>query len=119
MNFFTGIGPKNELKRHGIPVIANLPVGLNLQDHIYPLGLNFVADENLKPKGESWTYFQSRVHTASNIAKYLVLGRGPVASIGALEGMGFIRTRFANQTLPDLPDFQIHFLAGCVSSGNL
>ncbi|XP_055957744.1 glucose dehydrogenase [FAD, quinone]-like, partial [Patella vulgata] len=30
----SGIGPKEHLKSHGIPVVADLPVGDNLQDHI-------------------------------------------------------------------------------------
>ena len=94
-----------------------MPVGHNLQDHIYPLGLNFIADEKRRPFKEHWTYLQHRVHTAPNLAKYLTLGRGPVSSVGALEGLGFIRSSFANQTYTDWPDFQIHFLSGCLSSG--
>ena len=31
----SGIGPKDHLMSLGIPVISNLPVGRNLQDHIY------------------------------------------------------------------------------------
>lgn len=92
-------------------------VGKNLQDHIYPLGLNFIADVSLKAKGETWTYIQTDVHTMPNILKYLTVADGPIASIGGLEGFGFIRTRFANYTHLDWPDFQIHFLSGCISSG--
>lgn len=33
----SGIGPKDHLQAMGIPVLANLPVGLNLQDHMYVL----------------------------------------------------------------------------------
>ncbi|XP_027204472.2 glucose dehydrogenase [FAD, quinone]-like [Dermatophagoides pteronyssinus] len=112
----SGVGPRSELSRHGIPVLSDLPVGHNLQDHIYPLGLNFIADDSLRPKGVTWTYIQSRVHTLPNILKYVSFAKGPIASIGALEGLGFIRTSFANRTFPDWPDFQIHFLSGCISS---
>ena len=31
----SGIGPEEELKKHNIEVIQNLPVGENLQDHIF------------------------------------------------------------------------------------
>lgn len=116
--FRAGIGPRAELERHYIPVVADLPgVGRNLQDHIYPLGLNFIADASLKAKGETWTYIQEEVHTMPNILKYITVANGPIASIGALEGFGFIRSRFANYSYLDWPDFQIHFLSGCVSSG--
>lgn len=105
------------MRRHGIPVLSDLPVGLNLQDHIYPLGLNFIADDSAKKKGETLTYIQARVHTLPNILRYFASATGPIASIGALEGLGFIRSRYANNTWKDWPDFQIHFLPGCVSSG--
>ena len=30
----SGLGPVNELKKHKIPVVKELPVGYNLQDHV-------------------------------------------------------------------------------------
>ena len=30
----SGIGPKDELKKHDIPLIQDLKVGFNLQDHV-------------------------------------------------------------------------------------
>ena len=30
----SGIGPDEELEKHGIPIIKNLKVGHNLQDHV-------------------------------------------------------------------------------------
>ncbi|GFQ90768.1 glucose dehydrogenase [Trichonephila clavata] len=39
----SGIGPKKHLQAHGIPVIADLPVGNNLQDHVGTTSLNFEA----------------------------------------------------------------------------
>ena len=32
----SGIGPQDDLRKLGIPLVADLPVGSNLQDHIYP-----------------------------------------------------------------------------------
>lgn len=32
----SGVGPREHLEQMGIPVVADLPVGHNLQDHIYP-----------------------------------------------------------------------------------
>lgn len=37
----SGIGPKEELTKHNIPIIADLPVGKNLVDHVIFVGLIF------------------------------------------------------------------------------
>lgn len=39
----SGVGPSEHLKRFGIPVIANLHVGDNLQDHVAMVGLTFLG----------------------------------------------------------------------------
>ena len=107
------------MKRHGIRVISDLPgVGRNLQDHIFPYGLNFIATSK-KPINEFWTHLQSRVHTFPNVLANIAMGRGPISSNGGLDAMGFVRTNFANKTFRTLPDYQINFLSGCLSSGNL
>ena len=30
----SGVGPKEELKKHDLPIIQDLKVGYNLQDHV-------------------------------------------------------------------------------------
>lgn len=50
----SGIGPKKHLREMGIPVLADLCVGKNLQDHIGLGGLTFVINDevilfNIKP----------------------------------------------------------------------
>lgn len=97
-------------------MIADLPVGRNLQDHIFPFGLNFVATAE-RPKGEFWTHIQARVHTMPNLITNMAIGRGPISSNGGLDVTGFLRTSYANQSLPGMPDYQLNFLSGCLSSG--
>lgn len=41
----SGIGPKAELEKHKIPVIQDLKVGHNLQDHIGLGGLTFLINK--------------------------------------------------------------------------
>jgi choline dehydrogenase-like flavoprotein len=41
----SGVGPEDHLKSLGIPVIQNLPVGDNLQDHIALGGMVFTVDQ--------------------------------------------------------------------------
>ena len=89
--------------------MADLPVGLNLQDHIYPGGLHFITD---KPEA---SYMQRKIQKPKNFVKYFASGSGPLASTGGLEGLGFIRTKFANHSL-DFPDFEIHLVCACISS---
>lgn len=40
----SGIGRKNELEKHGIPLIRDVKVGHNLMDHIALGGLNFLIN---------------------------------------------------------------------------
>lgn len=65
----SGVGPKSHLKSLGIPVVANLPVGLNLQDHIYPGGIHFKINQRV-------TLVQRRVVNLPNIIAYFSQGRG-------------------------------------------
>ena len=65
----SGVGPKDHLSSLGIPCIANLPVGLNLQDHIYPGGIHFKINQRV-------TLVQRRVVNLPNIIAYFSQGRG-------------------------------------------
>ncbi|XP_054157432.1 glucose dehydrogenase [FAD, quinone]-like [Oppia nitens] len=114
----SGIGPKDHLKKLGIPVIANLPVGHNLYDHIYPGGLHFVIDEQHSLKDHDFkdlSYMQRKIQKPINFVRYFADGSGPLASTGGLEGLGFISTKYANKSL-DYPDFEIHLVCACLSS---
>ncbi|KAH7644285.1 glucose dehydrogenase [FAD, quinone] [Dermatophagoides farinae] len=104
----SGVGPKDHLQALGIPVIADLPVGENLQDHIYPGGIHFRVDEK-------YSFVQRRVVTIPNLLSYFASGRGPLTALGGVEGLGFINTKFANKSA-DYPDFEIHLITGGPSS---
>ncbi|MDP6345890.1 MAG: choline dehydrogenase [Alphaproteobacteria bacterium] len=101
----SGIGPGDELSRHGIPVAHDLPgVGRNLHDHI--------------------DYITAH-HTDSKHLLGLTLGSVPQL-IGAIREWrnhrtGMITTNFAEaggflKSRPDLPmpDVQLHFVVGIV-----
>ena len=98
--------------------MVDLPgVGKNLQDHYYSFGVDFIADKSLKPYGETWTYRQEEVQTIPNILMNMLFGKGPMTSKNGLDAMGFIRTKFANKSEPFMPDFQMNFIAGCLTGG--
>ncbi|KAG0422455.1 hypothetical protein HPB47_001720 [Ixodes persulcatus] len=106
----SGIGPRSHLEALGIPVVADLPVGSNLQDHIFPGGVNFLLDQPV-------SVVQSRMFTIPEVFNYLTTGTGPLTLLGGVEGLGFVNTRYANASL-DWPDVEIHFASGSpVSDG--
>lgn len=76
----SGVGPRDELQRHGIPVIHDLPgVGKNLQDHI-------VANATiaLKP-GHSLQYLlglslKDKILSLVDLVQWMAFGSGPMTS---------------------------------------
>jgi choline dehydrogenase len=101
----SGIGPREELERHGIPVRHALPgVGRNLLDH---LDIALVSrSPSRKSYGLSWTLL---LRLFKGLYDYFVRKTGMLTSNVAESG-GFLRTR------PELerPDVQLHFLPGMV-----
>lgn len=94
----SGVGPAPDLARHAVPLVRDLPgVGRNLQDHVGAY-LNFLVDRPTYNSEKSWS---RRIMHAAN---WLVFGRGPATTPGAM-AMAFVRSR------PEAPeaDLQLHF----------
>lgn len=98
----SGIGPAEELRRLGIPVVADVPgVGKNLHDHVDIFQVSECSDsysfDRYKPPHMAlWAGLQ-----------YLLFRTGPVAS-NLVDGGGFW---WADDKAPS-PDIQFHFLPG-------
>ncbi|MBX7218379.1 MAG: choline dehydrogenase [Blastocatellia bacterium] len=94
----SGIGPADELRRHGIDVRVDLPgVGQNLQDHL----LQAVCYECTQP------VTLASAEKLGNIINYLLFRKGPLSSnVG--EGGAFVKSSLA-EAVPDL-----QFLFGAV-----
>lgn len=90
----SGIGPKQHLEDLGIPVIKNLPVGANLQDHPIFLGLISTLAQNstnfLDPIEEIYKFFRHQ--------------KGAFSEIGITNLIGFINTKNDSQ----YPNVQYH-----------
>lgn len=88
----SGVGPGDVLTRFGIPVIADRrEVGENLQDHpIYPLVF----------ESRNTATFLSAERVGS-LLKYVVLGRGMLASNG-IEAFAFADSRGDSAAAPDI-----------------
>lgn len=91
----SGIGDAAELERLQIPVVADRPgVGSNLQDHLVVV----VGYECLHP------VTLASAESLGNLARFLLLGRGPLSS-NVAEAGGFARLDSASE----MPELQFHF----------
>lgn len=104
----SGIGPKEELERHKIPLIKDLRVGENLQDHVGMGGLTFLVDKPV-------TILQNRLQAVRITMDYLIRNEGPMSVLGGLEGVAFVNTPYANQS-GAWPDIQFHMAPASINS---
>ncbi|XP_076334605.1 glucose dehydrogenase [FAD, quinone]-like isoform X2 [Tachypleus tridentatus] len=104
----SGIGPRHHLETLGIPVIANLPVGKNLHDHVGAAGIHFLIDQQI-------SIIPTRFTRPAIVQSFFLYGKGPLTMLGGVEGLGFIRTGFSNSS-DDYPDSEIHFISSSPSS---
>lgn len=101
----SGIGPGEELRRHGITVRHELPgVGRNLQDHLDFVLLWKTLDTDVVGIG-----LRGTLKLLQAISLWRRDGVGLVATPGAEAG-AFLKT---DRSL-DRPDIQLHFVAGAV-----
>jgi choline dehydrogenase len=95
----SGIGPADEIGRHGIKPVHDLPgVGKNLQDHLH----GAVKHDCTQPV--SLYSILKPLPLAANVIYYLLTHKGPGATMG-LESLAFLKSR------PELvaPDLEYHF----------
>ncbi|XP_045465768.1 glucose dehydrogenase [FAD, quinone]-like isoform X1 [Harmonia axyridis] len=104
----SGIGPKADLEKLNIPLIQDLQVGHNLQDHVGLGGLTFVIDKPV-------SILLSRVYAVQPVLQYAVFGGGPLTIMGGVEGLAFVNTKYVNAS-DDFPDIEFHFISGSTHS---
>lgn len=93
----SGIGPAAHLREHGIDVLADLPVGDNLHDHLF-VPLTFVMKTS--PHRGTLGHFLNGLAAETRRPGSGWFGRT------FLEGVGFVRTSRADT----IPDLQLHTL---------
>ncbi|XP_070380804.1 glucose dehydrogenase [FAD, quinone]-like [Dermacentor albipictus] len=94
----SGIGPEEELKNSSIdPVVADLPVGVGLMDHIIFLGL--VVTTTKDEIGLS--------NINQSIAQYYYNQTGLLTIPGAFEALLFTNSSEDSSELPDYPDIEL------------
>jgi len=104
----SGIGPKDHLEELGIPVRKNLKVGQNLQDHYGTSALTFTIDKPV-------SLLLRRVGELAPLLQHAAINTGPFTTLGGVEAVGYVPTKFANQSL-DWPDIEFHFVSGHFAS---
>ena len=116
----SGIGPSPHLKQLGIPVLADLPVGSNLQDHYGSMALVGTTIPEVKKRnyhlltsGSQVSIREARFLSIPSMLQYVANGAGPLTSLGGVEGLAWINTKFANKS-EDRPDLEIMFVSGSI-----
>ncbi|KAG6439043.1 hypothetical protein O3G_MSEX000435, partial [Manduca sexta] len=102
----SGIGPKEQLKSFGIPVIQDLKVGESLYDHISFPGLAFTLNST------RLTVVEKKISTIDNVIQFDHFGDGPMSSLAGVETIGYIKTNVSKE-LGDYPDIEL--LGSCAS----
>lgn len=101
----SGIGIADDIQRHGIKVVHELPgVGKNLQDH-----LDFILAYKSKDTDNFGIGLAGGIGLTKHILKWRKHGNSMIASPFA-EGAGFLKTDPAL----DRPDIQLHFVISIV-----
>uniref|UniRef100_A0A182MEM3 Glucose-methanol-choline oxidoreductase N-terminal domain-containing protein n=1 Tax=Anopheles culicifacies TaxID=139723 RepID=A0A182MEM3_9DIPT len=95
----SGIGPSALLNKVNIPLVADLPVGENLQDHLF-VPLLFKLH---KSTAENYNIQQE---LAKNLFQYITTRSGPMAGHGVTSVIGFINTLDASSPFADI---EYHF----------
>lgn len=94
----SGIGPRGHLEEMGIePIISDLPVGRNLQDHFIHFGLAFSVHKS-KPQPVPPQIILDATYAIFTGKK------GPFSAIGITDVLAFVST----ENDPDYPDIEFH-----------
>ena len=101
----SGIGHAQHLRDHGIEVLADLPVGDNLHDHLFH-ALTFHATSS-SMRGNARFF-------AKGVLKEALRPGTTFMANSVFESVAFVRTSHAT----DVPDLQLHLLPWAYPSGN-
>ncbi|XP_049840000.1 glucose dehydrogenase [FAD, quinone]-like isoform X2 [Schistocerca gregaria] len=94
----SGIGPRRHLQSLGIPVVRDLPVGENLQDHMQLVAPTYLFNRS-HPQERTVSQWMDDTY------EYFAHRTGPLASLDLLQVQGFIKTKYEDPQ-DDYPDVQ-------------
>ncbi|CAG7722954.1 unnamed protein product [Allacma fusca] len=100
----SGIGPREHLESFGIPVLADLPVGSNLQDHVSTLVGPFIINQPI-------TFNPETDLKPEELIKFITLGEGVLASTYGQASAYLVSEVAKSRNQSDWPDIQ-YFMYG-------
>jgi choline dehydrogenase-like flavoprotein len=95
----SGVGPRDVLEKLEIPVLSNLKVGYNLQDHASLAALTFLVDQPV-------TVVEQEMRRPRYVLDYTLFNRGPFTLPAGAEGIAFVKTN-TSFLPPDVPDIEL------------
>jgi glucose dehydrogenase (acceptor) len=96
----SGVGPREFLEPLGVPVIQDLSVGYNLQDHVTSGGIYYTLTDTAQVANLN--------QRMDHLLQYIREGQGPLSTIGVLQVNAFGRSQYA-RAMGDYPDLQFTF----------
>ncbi|XP_075742810.1 glucose dehydrogenase [FAD, quinone]-like [Rhipicephalus microplus] len=105
----SGIGPREHLESLGINVIADLPVGENLYDHVTVNGIAASSAENI----------ELNYYLPSTLSKYVLFRTGPLIHAYGVECVAFLSTPDADPTHPNIQFLLVTLNPTTVEAGYL
>ncbi|XP_034257033.1 glucose dehydrogenase [FAD, quinone]-like [Thrips palmi] len=102
----SGIGPRQHLQELGIPLVADLPVGENLMDHVSAGGILFIVNDTVSLKSE-------RLYSGAIMTEWLVNRTGPGSIPGGCESVAFYALDGNKDGWPDL---ELMLISGTLTS---
>ncbi|XP_055907264.1 glucose dehydrogenase [FAD, quinone] [Eupeodes corollae] len=106
----SGVGPAEHLAEFEIPVIQDLKVGYNLQDHVTLNGLVFITNGT--------ALSDKALMNPSDMMQYILQGKGPYTIPGGAEAFAFVRTEHSTFD-NDYPDMEIVLGAGSLGGDTM
>ncbi|XP_033739503.1 glucose dehydrogenase [FAD, quinone]-like [Pecten maximus] len=103
----SGVGPSEHLSQFGIPVVADLPVGENLRDH-----LMFVFRQLTNT---SYSTTEEEAESVIGRLQFHIFGKGPL-SYGGPEGSAFFHNDSSMEAKQQPTDLQLSFYSKSVST---
>lgn len=104
----SGVGPQEHLEQLKIPVIQDLAVGYNLQDHVSLPGLAFLVNDSI-------TLTTSTFASLTSVYDNVVNRKGPYTLPGGAEGYAFMKTE-NNKREDDYPDIELVLGAAAINN---